>query len=204
MFHNFSSNSIQQFTTLGADSITKTTFDNIGKNLASGISLNGMTTLFKNLSLNLNSTITYITYTGLIIGRNRQNAGIVFNLSGYGSYRFNKGWRASSNIGYSSPNIVLQGKTSGYSWNSISIQKELLQDNHASISLSVTSPFKKYRRFFSEVNDPEFYLLQQSFFVARRFNISYNYRFGKLEDDIARKKRGIKNDDLKTGEQQRN
>jgi hypothetical protein len=204
MFHNFSSNSIQQFTTLGADSITKTTFDNIGKNLASGISLNGMTTLFKNLSLNLNSTVTYITYTGLIIGRNQQNAGIVFNLSGYGSYRFNKGWRASSNIGYSSPNIVLQGKTSGYSWNSISIQKELLQDNHASISLSVTSPFKKYRRFFSEVNDPEFYLLQQSFFVARRFNISYNYRFGKLEDDIARKKRGIKNDDLKTGEQQRN
>ena len=204
MFHNFSSNSIQQFTTLGADSITKTTFDNIGKNRASGISLNGMTTLFENLSVNLNSTVTYITYTGLINGRNQTNDGMVFNLSGYGSYRLGKGWRASTNIGYSSPNIVLQGKTSGYTWNSISIQKELLQDNHASISLSVTSPFKKYRRYFSEVIDPEFYLLQQSYFVARRFNLSYNYRFGKLEDDITRKKRGIKNDDLKTGEQQRN
>jgi len=85
---------------------------------------------------------------------------------------------------------------------SISIQKDLLQDNHASIILSVTSPFKKYRRSYSELNDPEFYLLQQSYFIVRRFNLSYNYRFGKLEDDITRKKRGIKNDDLKTGEQQ--
>ena len=202
LFHNFSNNSIQRFTTLGSDSITKTTFNNIGKNQVTGISLNGMTSRFKNLSLNLSSTVTYITFTGLIKGHDQTNAGLVCNLSGYGSYRFNKGWRASSNIGYSSPGILLQGKASGYTWNSLSIQKDLLQDNHASITLSVTSPFKKYRRFFSELNDPEFYLLQQSYFIVRRFNLSYNYRFGKLEDDITRKKRGIKNDDLKTGDQQ--
>ena len=201
MFHNFTNNSIQRFTTLDADSIAKTTFDNIGENQASGISFNGMTTLFKNLSINLNSITTYIKFTNLINGRNQNNAGLVFNVFGYSSYRFDKGWRASGNIGYSSPNILLQGKTSGYSWNSISIQKDLLKDNHASISLSVTSPFKKYRRFFTEVTDPEFHLLQESYFVVRRFNLSFNYRFGKLQDDITRKKRGIRNDDLKAGDQ---
>jgi Outer membrane protein beta-barrel family len=192
-FHNFTNNSIQRFTTLGADSIAKTTFDNIGKNQTSGISLSGMTTLFKNLSITLNSTATYIKFTGMINGRNQNNAGLVFNVFGYSSYRFDKGWHASGNIGYSSPNILLQGKSLGYAWNSISIQKDLLQDNHSSIGLSVTSPFKKYRRYFTEVNDPEFHQLQESYSAGRRFNLSYNYRFGKLQDGITRKKRGIKN-----------
>ncbi|MDB5199087.1 MAG: TonB-dependent receptor [Chitinophagaceae bacterium] len=202
LFHNFTNNSIQRFTKLGADSIARTTYDNIGKSQSTGISINGMTTLFEKLSLNINSTVTYVKFTGLINDSIQNNAGFVFNVFGYGSYRFNKGWRASGNVGYSSPNILLQGKASGYIWNSMSVQKDILQDNHASITLSVTSPFKKYRRFFTEVNDPEFYLRQEAFFIVRRFTVSYNYRFGKLEDDITRKKRGIKNDDLKTGESQ--
>lgn len=202
LFHNFTNNSIQKFTVLGTDSITRTTYDNIGKNQATGISVNGITTLFKNLSININSTVSYVKFSGLINGHKRNNEGALINMFGYGSYRFEKGWRASSSVGYSSANISLQGKSSGYGWNTISIQKDILQDNHASISLSVTSPFKKYRHFFNEINDPEFHLLQESNFIIRKFNLSYNYRFGKLQDDIARKKRGIKNDDLKTGEQQ--
>ena len=202
IFHNFTNNSIQRFTTLGTDSIARTTFGNIGKNQVTGVTVNGITTLFKNLSVNVNSTVNYIKFSGIINGRRQNNSGVVLNVFGYGSYRFEKGWRASSSIGYSSANILLQGKSSGYGWNTISVQKDLLQDTHASISLSVTSPFKKYRHFFNEVNDPEFHLLQQSDFIVRRFNLSYNYRFGKLQDDITRKKRGIKNDDLKTGEQQ--
>jgi hypothetical protein len=35
----------------------------------------------------------------------------------------------------------------------------------------------------------------------RRFRISFNYRFGKLQGGIARKKRGIQNDDVKSSGQ---
>lgn len=201
-FHTFTNNSIQRYTLLGNDSIARTTFDNVGKNKVSGLSVNGMTTFFEKLSINLTGTLSHIMFRGKVNGLYKRNSGFVFNVFGYSSYRFNKGWRASATAGYNSPSVVLQGNTAGYTWNSFSVQKDFLQDNKASLSLSVTSPFNKYRRSFNEINDPDFYLKQESFFIVRRFNLSYNYRFGKLEDDIMRKKRGIKNDDLKTAEMQ--
>jgi hypothetical protein len=118
---------------------------------------------------------------------------------GYASYRFNKGWRASTNLGYNSPQVLLQGSSAGYLFNSISVNKQFLKDNNASIGFSVNSPFQQKRHSFTEINDPNFYQLQESYYQMRRYNISFGYRFGKLKGDIARKKRGIKNDDLKGG-----
>ncbi|WP_169336210.1 TonB-dependent receptor domain-containing protein [Pontibacter roseus] len=202
VFHNFTNNSIQSFTTLGADTVARTTYGNIGRNQTYGFSLSGNTTLFKRLSINLNSTTNYVKLTSMIDGLPQDNEGFTYNLFGYTSYRFEKGWRASGNIGYSSSRILLQGRSAGYIWNSLSVNKQFLKDNKASISFSVNSPFQKNRRFFNEINDPRFTQSQESYYAMRRYSLGFNYRFGKLKGDIARKKRGIKNDDMKAGEQQ--
>ncbi|MBF8963123.1 TonB-dependent receptor [Pontibacter sp. FD36] len=201
IFHNFTNNSIQSYTTLGADTVARTTYGNIGRNQTYGFSLSGNTTLFKKLSINLNSTTNYVKLTSVIDGVPQNNEGFTYNVFGYSSYRFDKGWRASGNIGYYSSRILLQGRSAGYIWNSLSVSKQFLKDNKATLSFSVNSPFQKNRRFVNEINDPRFTQVQENFNVMRRYSVAFNYRFGKLKGDIARKKRGIKNDDVKAGEQ---
>ncbi|SIT86316.1 TonB-dependent receptor domain-containing protein [Pontibacter indicus] len=202
IFHNFTNNSIQSFTTLGADTVARTTYGNIGRNQTYGFSLSGNTTLFKKLSINLNTTTNYVKLTSVIDGVPQNNEGFTYNVFGYTSYRFEKGWRASGNIGYYSSRILLQGRSAGYTWNSLSLSKQFLKDNKATLSFSVNSPFQKNRRFLNEINDPRFTQTQENFNVMRRYSVGFNYRFGKLKGDIARKKRGIKNDDMKAGESQ--
>lgn len=186
LFYNFSNNSIQQFTFLGADTIARSTYGNIAANKTIGISLGGNTTFFKKLNINVNTTSSYVSYTSRVISKPRK--GFVFNVSGYSNYSFTKGWRASGNIGYSTASILLQGSSAGYIWNSLSVFKDFLQDNRTTFSFSITSPFSKYRHLFTELKDPAFYQLQQSYSEIRRYTLSFNYRFAKVQaENIAKK-----------------
>jgi hypothetical protein len=130
-----------------------------------------------------------------------KNDGFTANMFGYASYRLEKGWRLSANVGINSPRITLQGTSASYSYHSLSVNKQLFKGEKGSISFSVNSPFQKNRRWLNEITDQQFYQRQESYFVMRRFRLSFNYRFGKLQGGIARKKRGIQNDDVKSGGQ---
>jgi len=194
--HNFTNSSIQRLTTYNlADSVASTTYGNIGRNSTTGLSLNGNTTLFKNLNLNLNGAINYVDLHSMLYN----NSGITANVFGYISYKFEKGWRASTNIGYYSPDVLLQGSSAAYMYNSFSVNKQFLKDEKASISLSISNPFQKNRRWINEIAYDGFYQKQESYYLARRFNLSASYRFGKLQGGIKKNKRGIKNDDLQGG-----
>ena len=200
LFYNFTNSSIQQYTFLSANGDTSyTTFGNIGRNQTLGLSLNGNVPVTKKMNVNLNATFNYVQLTGSLYGAEQSNSGINAYVFGYLSYKLDKGWRFSGNVGYNSPRILLQGTSAGYLWNSFSVNKSFLKKEKATIGININSPFQKYRPWRSEINDPVFYQLQESAFFARRIGVSLNYRFGKLEGDIARKKRGIKNDDVQSG-----
>ena len=211
LFYNFTNNSIQQFTTLGTDSIARTTYGNIGKNQRLGFSLNTNMNLTKNLNFNLNASTNFVQLNGVITVTDTatnintltpvSNNGFTANIFGYVSYKFGKRWRASGNIGYNSPQILLQGTSAGYAYNSFSVTRTFFDKDKGSINLSVSSPFQRDRRFFNELQDTRFYQNSESFYIMRRLSLSFNYRFGKLQGDIARKKRGIKNDDVSGGGQ---
>lgn len=205
--YNFTNNSIQQFTTLGADSIARTTYGNIGQNRRLGLSSNGNLQVAKNLNLNVNASLYYVQLNGFLnsrvngelVPREVKNNGFTANVFLYGGYKLPKGFRVSGNIGINSPQVLLQGKSSGYAYNSVSINKSLFKKDKGSINLNISSPFQKNRRFFNELDDLNFYQSSESFYQMRRIGLSFNYRFGKLQGDIARKKRGIKNDDVQGG-----
>jgi len=200
LFYNFTNSSIQQFTFLSANGDTSyTTYDNIGRNQNLGLSLNGNVPITKKLNANLNATANYVQLTGNLYGREQRNSGINAYVFGYLSYKFNKSLRFSGNIGYNTPRILLQGSSAGYMWNSFSLNKTFLKKEKATVGINISSPFQKFRPWRNEINDPVFYQLQESAYYARRIGVSLNYRFGKLEGDIARKKRGIKNDDVQSG-----
>ncbi|MBC5775619.1 TonB-dependent receptor [Pontibacter sp. KCTC 32443] len=181
IYHNFTNNSIQQFTVLGTDSVARTTYGNLGQNRNYGLTLNGNTTLFKKLNISINSGSNYVSYTSQLEGKPQNNEGFTYHIQGSTSYRFGKGWRASGNLGYNSPNILLQGKTGGYTWSSLSVNKDFLKDNKASINLAVRSPFRKTRSSSTKVINPNFYQVRESNTEIRQFSLSFNYRFGKLK-----------------------
>lgn len=185
IFYHYTNNSVEQFTTLSADLIARTTYGNIAVNRTTGFSLSGNTTVFKKLNFNLNTTSGYVKYLSKYVSR--PQSGLTFNATGYASYSFNKGWRASGNIGYSSSNILLQGKAAGYTWNTFSVFKDFLQDNRTTFSFTVSSPFQKNRRLFTELYDPAFHQLQESYLLIRRFSLSFNYRFAKVQGEVGEK-----------------
>lgn len=184
-FYNYTNNSIQQFTFLGTDTIARTTYGNIATGRTVGISASGNTIFFKKLTVNVNATSSFISFTSPFISKPRK--GLVLSISGYSNYNFNKGWRASGNIGYSTKGVFLQGTSAGYLWNSLSLFKDILQDNRTTLNFSVTSPFSRDRQSFTELNTPDFYQLQQSFSQIRRFTISFNYRFAKVQNESIKK-----------------
>jgi hypothetical protein len=192
--HNFTNNSIQYFTTLGEDTVARSTFANIGRRQTYGLNVSANKTLFNKLSIGINSTATYVDLTSTLQGRPQHNTGITFNTSANVGYRFNT-WRVSGNIGYSSPQVLLQGRSADFISNNFSVQKEVMKKNKASINISVRNPFQKYRRFLNEVNDPAFYQLQDSYTVIRQFNATFNYRFGKVQTGVPRKKSSTRNEE---------
>lgn len=181
LFHNFTNSAIQQFTTLGPDSIARTTYGNSGQNRTYGFALSGNATPFKKLTLNLNTTATYIRLTSRLEGTPRVEAGYSFNASGSASYCFNHHWRASGNISYTSSAVQVQGRSADYVWHTISVNKALLKNEKVQVALQVNSPFQKFRRSFNEVNTLTFHQQQESYVLGRRFTVSLSYRFGKVQ-----------------------
>jgi outer membrane cobalamin receptor len=183
--HQFTNNAIQYLTTLGEDTIARSTFENVGRRQSHGLSLNGSTMLFKKLHLGLNGNANYIYLTG---SGQRQNQGITWNATGNASLRVRKTWRLNANVGYTAPQILLQGKSASFVSNSFTLNKELLKQNKASLSLAVRNPFQQYRRFLSEVQDPAFWQWQESYSVIRQYSATFQYRFGKVHAGAPRKR----------------
>ncbi|MHA6246428.1 TonB-dependent receptor domain-containing protein [Pontibacter sp. CAU 1760] len=181
LFHHFTNSAIQSFTTLGTDAIARTTFGNIGENQTLGLSLNGNKTFFQKLSANLDAGFNYVKFISAEQSSPQGNEGFTYNVRGATTYRFGKGWRASGNLSYNSPNVMLQGRASGYTWSSMSLHKEFLKNNRASLSLSVRSPLQRYRRTSSQIHTPNFHQQQAFYTVVRQVSLAFNYRFGKLQ-----------------------
>lgn len=202
----FSNNSIQNVSSLAVDSIagnprdtvTKTTYQNLGSNRTLGLNVNANFNFTKKLSLSLNGFISRVWLRGTYNGQFYENAGMQGNAFANAGYKFDDGYRIGINAGYFSGNINLQGKTSDFIYNSVVISKEFL-DKKANISLVVNDPESKWQNFTSTTNTPQYSYYSYNQNPYRTFAIRFNYRFGKLKTDIKREQHGINNDETKGG-----
>lgn len=195
--YSFANNTIQNLTKL-QDTITYTTYQNVGsdKNLGANISVNYPIT--KKLNLNVNGNFSYIFLRGYINGQLYSNHGFQGYTFAYAGYRITDTWRAGVNGGFYSANVLLQGKSNAYIFSSLSTSKDVL-NKKGSIYISVSNPFSQYRTNRSNTSDVDFYRNSVSQTPYRSVNIGFSYRFGKLKTEIKKNKRGIENDDLKGG-----
>jgi hypothetical protein len=201
----FSNNSIQnvsglQVTTVGGknDTVTTTTFQNLGSNSTLGFNINTTQNITKHFSLNLNGQLNNIWLQGTFNGQFYKNQGIIGNIFMNAGYAFDKGYRIGLNAGYFTGNITLQGKSGSGTYTSPVVSKTFL-DKKATIALAVNNPFAPFQTIHSSTSTAQYYQSTFNQTNFRSFAIRFNYRFGKLTSDIKKNKNGINNDDTKGG-----
>ncbi|UKJ07122.1 outer membrane beta-barrel family protein [Solitalea lacus] len=198
VYYRFSNNEIESYSTLMENGVLLNTFGNIGKRKYLGLSLNASAQAGKNLNFNFDASFEYTNATSTGNAIKLHNEGFNFNIWSYGSYKITKTLRFNMNLGYSAPQVTLQGKNGGWMHSSFGFSQQLLKDK-MSINLSVSQPWQQKRRFFSEMHTDSFYQSSENYNVMRSVRLGVSYRFGKTNINITRKKRGISNDDVKGG-----
>jgi outer membrane receptor protein involved in Fe transport len=202
----FSNNSIQNVTNLISDStagnkrdtVTSTTYQNLGSNRSLGLNLNTNMAITKRVSLNLNTELSYIWLKGSYNGGNYQNSGFRGVAFGSIGYKFDKGYRLGLDAGFFSGDVNLQGKSSNFIFNSYVLTKELL-NKKANISLVANNPYSEFHKNVSTTTTPQFTQSNFNENPYRSFAVRFSYRIGKLNSEIKKNQHGINNDDKKSG-----
>lgn len=181
--------------------MTTSTYANVGKNRKLGIDINGNYPITKKLNVNLNLELLRVWLTGTYLGEFYSNKGFQGHAFTYTSYKFDSGYTAGINVGYDSRYVMLQGRDNEFLFYSGSISKEFL-DKKATVSFAANMPFKKYKTLDYYNNTNEYRQTSYNTIYSRRLQISLNYKFGKLNGEIKKNKRGISNDDVSSGGRQ--
>lgn len=194
--YSFANNTIQNVSSLGADTISRDTYENIGKDRKLGFNANISYPFSKKLNVNVNALLSYIWIEGTYNSQFFTNEGFQGNAFAFASYTLPKDFRTRVNVGYYSPWIQLQGQSNEFVYSSFSVSKDFL-DKKLTLTAQISNPWKKYRDWKQDFNTAQF--IQTSNFqnFYRNYGCSISYRFGKLDGGVKKNQRGISNDDVK-------
>jgi hypothetical protein len=190
--------SIQSVRDLKGDTV-RTTYQNIGKEDAYGISAFANVNISNKFSLNggidtyyavLNNNVDDLRY-------NAKNSGWVYNARLFGNYSLKKGWGLQFFTFYRGRQIQLQGTQGGFGVYSLSVRKDL-PNKKGSIGFGAENFFYPSITVRNEQASP---ILNQEIvnvITNLNFKVTFSYRIGKMTMEAPRKrKKSINNDDLK-------
>lgn len=192
--YSFADNTIQNITRLGDDTISRTSFENIGSDKRLGLTGNMNIPVNKKFNLSANSQLSYLWLEGATNGITLKNNGLQGNIHAFLSYTLPKEYRLRVSLGYNSPQIQLQGQSNNFIYSSISMTKEFFNKN-LMITAQISNPFEKYRAWEFNQQTPEFETASKYQNFYRHYGFSITYKFGKLQDGVKKNKRSIQNDD---------
>ncbi len=204
--YQFSNNAIQNVTYFDRrqladktyDTITTTTYQNLGSNRSLGINVNTNIAVTKSFTIGLNGQVSEIWLKGTYNGQLYENSGFSGNAFANLGYKFNDSYRASIDAGFFSGDVNLQGHSSNFIYNSYVITRTFL-NKKASISLVANNPESKFHKFETSTTTPQFYQYSYNENPYRTFAVRFSYKIGKLNGEIKKNQHGISNDDTKGG-----
>ncbi|UJP64862.1 outer membrane beta-barrel family protein [Mongoliitalea daihaiensis] len=200
-FFRNTTGSIQPVRTVQEDDIIFTTFENIGREKAYGLSIFSNITLSDKFSLNgsvdgyyarLNNGLEDPLYAA-------SNDGFVFSGRIFANYSLPNNWQLQSFAFMRGRQVQLQGTAGAFGIYSLNINKQF-NEKKGSIGFGAENFFTPVFRINNELFTPS--IMQQSTVGLRNMNfkVNFNYRIGKLSmEPSRRKRRGVTNDDLKGG-----
>lgn len=193
----FTNNSIKNITTINSQGVTNTTYKNIGSDFNTGLNLYASYHPCEKVNITLNGSSYY--------SKLQANNGYSISSSGtsyYGSlntrFVFWKDGSINMYGGIYSPSIELQNKSSMFYYSSIGLSQSFLSKK-LMLSMSLSNPFWKIRTFSNTYTDPNYYMHTNDSYRSRTLRFSVTYNFGKMGLEVKKAKRGIQNDDVKSG-----
>jgi Outer membrane protein beta-barrel family/CarboxypepD_reg-like domain len=175
-----------------ATGVTTTFSENLGKE--SQLSLNGNITVQFNKVWNMfiNSNLTY---TNIKNSANtaQQNSGLAGFLGVSNVLKLNPKFTISTFVGNFKPPIGLQGHTSSQWFYNITPSYKLFK-NKMTITLAAARFLTKNVTVKTILHDTNFYSENINSFQARNFRLGIIWNFGKLKENVSKKK-GVNNDD---------
>lgn len=179
-----------------ATGISRSSYNNVGRaRLLPTLNLNVNHPFSKKWNMSLNSRLAYGMTEGMINNERIKNQGVMYGAYLSSGYRLEKNWRVNANVNFNGPGMNIQDRTNMAIYSSFSVSKDLVKDK-LTFSGSLNNPFNKYRRNIRNSFGPDFrqYYERQDYF--RSFQVSLNYKFGKLKEPIRKAARSIRNDDV--------
>ncbi|MET0465745.1 MAG: outer membrane beta-barrel protein [Chitinophagaceae bacterium] len=192
---SFSNRQITRYTVFDdATGVAATITENAGIARVTGLNINISTKFTKKLSF---STGTGVRYTA-VKNRHRPDQ----RNSGYGgyahantSYQFNKKWTAYISGYFYQADPQLQGQ-GGRNFNYTIGTNYKLFNQKLTAGISAVNLFRKYQDWRSFFQDENFIRSGFSRSVVRNISFSLRWNFGKLTENVSRK-RGVANDDIR-------
>jgi outer membrane receptor protein involved in Fe transport len=194
--HSFTNGAVLQYTTIGADTVARTTYGNIGAERNTGLSVGVGSTFFEKLTVNLNTNANYRRYTSRQERELVTNAGFTYGGTLTTGYAFSRYLRANATVTYTSSSFSFQSRSIGFFSHNASLNYSFLKDRKGSLSLTASNPFMPTRRNHTVTDLVQFYMVMDNVIIMHRYGLTFNYRFGKLQGGFKRNRRGISNDDL--------
>lgn len=193
--YSFANNTVEEVNRIIDDSITIATFVNTGKNKRLGVNLNINYPFTPNLSVNINAQLLHVWLQGTFNNQFYENNGFQGYIFTYTTYKLKKGYRLGLNLGFDSRYVLLQGRDNYFAFTSLSATKSFLKEK-ATLSINANNPWSKFLRL-NFYNSSSTFKQERYFDIYyRNFNISFNYKFGKLNGNIKKNRRNIQNDDV--------
>lgn len=199
-FARNTNNSIQSIRDLAGRDTIRTTYANIGQESAYGLSLFSSVNISNKLTLNGGIDTYYSVLDNKVSNPvyNASNAGVVFNIRAMGSYRVGNGWSFQGFGFYRGGQVQLQGTQGAFGVYSLNLRKDV-NEGRGTIGLGAENFLGRSITIKNSLNTS---VLSQSSIDVRNnlsFRVAFSYRIGKLtnSEDSQRRKKSVKNDDLK-------
>ena len=178
-----------------ATQVSRITYANTGKSSSLGLNFNlGYSAGIYRASLNGNAM--YLWLAGEVDGTKVNNNLLMYSSTLSNVIRLKRSWAVNADLSVNSQSPTgLQGRANGFFYSAFNFNKEIIKDRFG-IAGGIKNPFTKYRKVVNQTSGPAFSQVFQSNNYFRSFNVSLNYKFGGLKDEIRRNRVGIDNNDL--------
>jgi outer membrane receptor protein involved in Fe transport len=193
--------SIQSIRSLLGENVIQTTYANIGEENAYGLNFNGTVAVGNRFSMNGGTDVYYAMLNNNVADPlyHASNSGWVAQARFRMSYKLNKGWELESFSMIRGRQVQLQGTQGAMKIYNLGLMKEL-PNKKGNIGLNVENFLASGLKIKNYTDTP--LIAQQSTNLMRNFSvkIDFDYRIGKMSfDKPKKKKRSVKNDDMKDG-----
>ena len=194
----FTNNSIEQVSTMSANNIRNTTYENIGKDIRIGLNTYFSYRPSSKFNIGYNGGVYYAQLEATSNGVLIKNDGFNFRNSLNTRIELWKDGAVNANYGLYTSSIQLQGKSSSYTYTSIGLSQYFLKKK-LSLNLSVNNPLTKEQKYINDYLTPDYMMHSEYIRQSRSLRASLTYNFGKMDTTVKKARRGISNDDTKSG-----